>query len=270
MEYSREQTLETILERTERRESQRRRRAILYTLIPIMMALILLVYSSTRIQKETNQVMALQREAAQYEQQIQGLKKIETKYKTRVDELSTLSAQHAAQAKELETRILFLKKELDLSEQRLKSAVKLSQYTHPIDFTDLKTIFSRYPRQSKALELILRLRQRNVGWHLGGQTPDIGFDSPSFAMYVLNKLELPIGRLRSGESILSASRQLFHRLQRVSSPNVGDLVFYPAGYVLFYFRDENNKPFVIGMTPTGITALKPNFSRPVGYGRSGL
>jgi hypothetical protein len=44
-------------------------------------------------------------------------------------------------------------------------------------------------------------------------------------------------------------------------------VFYPAGYALFWFVDRNNRPFVIGMTPTGIVALEPNFAERTGVGR---
>ena len=249
MQSPREQTLENILDRAERRESQARRRAILYTLVPIVMASILLAYSSSRIRRETEQVKALQGDAAQFERQISDLKREAIQY---------------------EERIEFLKSELELSEQRLKKAVELSQYTHPVDFVDLKVIFSRYPRQARALDLILSLRQRNVGWHLGGQTPEQGFDSPSFAMFVLHELGVPTGRPQPEESLLEASRELFERLERGPGPDVGDLAFYPAGYVLFYFKDEHNSPFVIGMTPAGITALKPDFSSPVGYGRSGL
>ena len=45
----------------------------------------------------------------------------------------------------------------------------------------------------------------------------------------------------------------------------GDLVFYPAGYAMFYFADPREGPFVLGMTPFGITALKSDFAKPVGY-----
>jgi hypothetical protein len=256
MQAPREQTLEHILERVERRESQARRRALLYTLVPIVMASILLVYTSVRIHKETRHIQTLQQEKAQYSEQIDALK--------------SQSAQYASEVKTLQERIDSLKKELEDSEARLKKAVELSQYTHAVDFVDLKSIFSRNPREARALELILSLRQRNVGWRLGGQTPAQGFDSPSFAMFILHELRLSTGLVQPGESLLEASRRLFERLKSIPEPGVGNLVFYPAGYVLFYFKDGQNNPFVIGMTPMGITALKPNFATPIGYRRSGL
>lgn len=112
------------------------------------------------------------------------------------------------------------------------------------------------------------LRRREVKWRLGGQSPTEGFDSPSFAAFVLRELNLPGGDVHPEESLLATSRRLWERLPSVPQPSVGDLVFYPAGYVLFYFVDQQQQPFVIGMTPFGISALKPNFARVVGYRRA--
>jgi hypothetical protein len=50
----------------------------------------------------------------------------------------------------------------------------------------------------------------------------------------------------------------------VETPRAGDLLFYEAGYALFYFLEAGNRPFVIGMTPFGITSLKPDFAKPIG------
>jgi hypothetical protein len=51
-------------------------------------------------------------------------------------------------------------------------------------------------------------------------------------------------------------------------PRIGDLAFYPSGYVLFYFLDRSDRPFVIGMTPFGIAALEPGFATIVGFRRT--
>jgi len=34
---------------------------------------------------------------------------------------------------------------------------------------------------------------------------------------------------------------------------------------MFYFADPREGPFVLGMTPVGIAALKSDFAKPVGY-----
>jgi hypothetical protein len=104
-----------------------------------------------------------------------------------------------------------------------------------------------------------------VGWHLGGQSPEQGFDSPSFAAYVLRRLKpeaLP--ELPATNDLVAASRAIISSLPSTNNPGIGDLNFYPSGYALFRFVDRRGQPFVIGMTPQGIVALDPNFSQSIG------
>lgn len=218
-----EQNLDTILDRIEKREKTARKRAILYTMIPIIMAFLLLGYSSIRIQRE------------------------------------------AALVREFETRTARLIETSDSLSMLLSETVELSRYMHPIGFIDLKAIASRYPREAGILNIIIELKENDVRWRLGGQRPDQGFDSPSFAMFVLSELGIAENLIRPGESLHTASRHLSGRLPEKSGPDVGDIVLYPMGYYLFYFKDERDDPFVIGMTPMGIIALNPDFSNPVGY-----
>lgn len=211
-------------------------------LIVAVVALAILIFVATKIGPLLN-------EKAQLEADITGYRK----------EVASLQAGLKAARSELaETR------------QRLRDTVDMARYMHRIDPVDLKVIFSRFPRQARALQLILKLKNKGVGWHLGGQTPAVGFDSPTFAMYIMKQLGLPGGRIAQGDTLLATSRRLFKSLQPSDRPVVGDLAFYPAGYVLFYFKDKDNKPFVIGMTPAGIAALDPGFASPLGYRKSGL
>jgi hypothetical protein len=55
-------------------------------------------------------------------------------------------------------------------------------------------------------------------------------------------------------------------LPRRSKPLVGDVVFYQAGYTMFYYEYRGGSPFVIGMTPLGVLALKPDFAPVISYG----
>src|SRR5205814_2106342 len=67
------------------------------------------------------------------------------------------------------------------------------------------------------------------------------------------------------QSLSEASRSLDDKLPPTTQPRTGDLVFYPAGYAMFYVADPREGPFVLGMTPFGIAALKSDFAKPVGY-----
>jgi len=63
-----------------------------------------------------------------------------------------------------------------------------------------------------------------------------GFDSPSFAAYLLEKnglLAEPASAVR----------------YRLREPEVGPVAFHERGYTMFYFVDGQGQPFVIGMTP---------------------
>jgi len=191
-------------------------------------------------------------------------------YKQEVSRLQIEIVRNREQVTTLKSELHKTREELDDTRERLAKTFEMSRFEHPIDPVDLKMIFSRFPKQARALELMLEMQQQDVGWHLGGQTPEVGFDSPSFAAFVLRELKALELTANQHESLLSRSRQLFSQLEPLDEPGVGDLVFYPAGYALFYYLDHDNKPFVIGMTPTGIVALEPDFAKPVGYRKTGL
>lgn len=226
MAMTSEETFEKLLARIARREQTARRRAILYSFLPIAVAIIILGYTAYRIQSDTVEI------------------------------------------RNLEGQIYDLQTKVQEAEARLGEATDLGRYIHPVDPVDAKMLASLHPREARVLQRILRLRQQGVKWRLGGQSPAEGFDSPSFATFILRELNLPGGDIRPGESLLTTSRRLRDRLPEVSKPEVGDLSFYPAGYVLFYFKGWKGQAFVIGMTPFGITALKPDFAKVIGHRRA--
>ena len=191
-------------------------------------------------------------------------------YKQEVSELKIEMARNRAQFGMMKIELEDTRKKLEEARERLGETFEMSQFEHPVDPVDLKAIFSRYPKQARALELMLEMKQQGVGWQLGGRSPEVGFDSPGFSAYILNQLgALEISGAQS-ESLLSRSSQLFTQLVPIDKPGIGDLAFYPEGYALFYFVDHQQKPFVIGMTPAGIVALKPDFAEAIGYRKSGL
>ena len=226
-----------LLVRIEQREAAARRRTVLLSIVPIVIAAVVLGGMMVGVRRLAQQTDRLKTEAEKF--RLQAVEQRET--------ISKLESQVSA------------------LERQLQQTTDLARFRHAIDLTDLKAIASQYPAPARALELILILRERNVRWRLGGRSPEEGFDSPSFAAYVLRQIKPGvIPGLAPTNDLVAASGTLMNSLPRVDKPAVGDLVFYPSGYVLFRFIDRRGQPFVIGMTPQGIIALEPTFSQPVG------
>ena len=274
---TREPGYEELLGRLEQRERAGRRTALVWTLVPALLALAFLGYSGWQLTTASEQVATLEEQAATLEEQATALRAERTQLAAQADDLRAQSQELHREAEargqhieRLETEIGDLHRQLGEAEQRLQQTLDLDRFRHPVDFVDLKVIFSRHPKEARRLEMIMSLRERGVRWRLGGQTIDEGFDSPGFAAFVLQESGLPSGFDWDAHGLIPASRELYALLRATDGPRVGDLVFYPAGYALFYFLDQDNKPFVIGMTPQGIVALNPDFSEPVGYRRTEL
>jgi cell division protein FtsB len=222
------------------RQRTARRQAWLAVLLPATVGIAFLGYASWQLREAAHDVADLRTQVSQLDQQ--------------VAERTRTIVQLQAQIKDLEAS--------------LQQTTQLSRYVHPIDFVDLKMVYSKARHVAPVLGEILDLRERNVGWRIGGTTPEEGFDSPSFAAYILDRNgALPASKGGGSDGLLPRSRHLLEALPSVSSPQPGDLVFYPSGYALFWFVDHQDKPFVIGMTPSGIVALNPDFAEIVGVRR---
>jgi hypothetical protein len=249
--------LPALLERIERREKSARIRTVLYSLVPLALTVVLLGYSASSVRNAQKQLDALTTEATTYTTQIDALKKNAEAYKTQSQSLQGDTESYKNEVTELQAQ-------LAEAQKALSEAVNLSRSIRTIDYGNAKEFASRFPGSESLLLDILDLRQRRIKWKLGGQSRQEGFDSASFAMYMLRQRASGIESL-PGESLSDASRSLYNKLPPTTQPRTGDLVFYPAGYAMFYFADPREGPFVLGMTPFGITALKSDFAKPVGY-----
>jgi hypothetical protein len=221
-----EQDLDAILARIEQREKSARRRSILYSLVPIVVAVAVLGYTGYQV-NETGK------------------------------ELERTSSELNETNKKLEDTKL-----------QLAKATDFKSLAHPLTPREVKEIASRYyaAREGRVLGKIFDLQMMGVSWHLSGQSPGEGFDSPSFAAYVLERTGVPVGEIRPG---IRLSAQLMENLDPIEEPAPGDLLFYPGGYVMFYYEDMKGEPFVIGMTPFGIVSLDPGFDEPDAIRRPG-
>ena len=153
----------------------------------------------------------------------------------------------------LENTIGGLEKHIHELEVRIEETMVFDRNRYQMDWTNAKSLLSGSDsRQERLILDIIGMKMEGVGWKLNGYSPEEGFDSPSFAAWLLNKNELlriePSQRYRLPEI-----------LPETDNPRKGDLIFYDSGYAMFYFRDRYGHPFCIGMTPLGIAALEINF-----------
>ena len=235
------------LVRVEALKQTARRRAWLTALLPVTLGAGFLAYATWQLQDASQAVASLRAEAQDHAAKV-----------------AVLSAEIDESTRTIEQ----LQGELETLQASLQETTEITRHVHAIDMVDLKAIFSTVPpRVAEVLRTVLELRERNVGWRLNGTAPEQGFDSPSFAAFVLERHgALPLAAA-GREDLLSRSRRLLEDLPAAATPQPGDLVFYPSGYALFLFLDQRRQPFVIGMTPSGIVALDPDFAERVGVRR---
>jgi hypothetical protein len=250
--------LPVLLERIERREKSARSRAVLYSLLPVVLTVVLLGYTASSIRKAQEQIDALKTEASTYTTQIDTLKKNADTYKGQSQSLQ-------GDADNYKNQVADLQAQLAEAQKTISEAVNLSRAVRSLDYANGKELASRFPGSESLLLEMLDLRQRRIKWKSGGQSPQEGFDSPTFAMYMLKQKRASGIELQPGQSLSDASRSLYDKLTPATQPKTGDLVFYPGGYEMFYFADAREGPFVLGMTPFGVAALKSDFAKPVGY-----
>ena len=153
----------------------------------------------------------------------------------------------------LENTIGELQKNINELEVRIKETMVFDRNRYQMNWMNAKFLLSiSSSRLEKLILDIISMKMDEVGWKLNGYSPEEGFDSPSFAAWLLNKNKLlqiePLQRYRLPEM-----------LQETDNPRMGDLIFYDSGYAMFYLKDKNGHPFCIGMTPLGIAALEINF-----------
>ncbi|HBE40174.1 MAG TPA: hypothetical protein DDW27_03055 [Bacteroidales bacterium] len=162
----------------------------------------------------------------------------------------------------LENTIHNLERNVNELETRIRETTVFDRNRYQMNWDNAKMLLSGAGyKQERLIIDIIEMKYSGVGWKLNGYSPDVGFDSPSFAAWLLNKNEIlliePSQRYRLPEL-----------LRETDNPGIGDLIFYDSGYAMFYFRDRNGHPFCIGMTPLGIVALEINFGpRLIKYGK---
>jgi len=222
---------EQIFNKFQKEEKKSRNRMFMYSSIPLIITIILILGSYLTVNDAQKQVTIL------------------------TEEMQTL-----------ETTVVELNREITIKTDSLSEmkkvyelAINYKDKRFSFDFRRDKELFSRYPKQTMMISEMRRMIDKNeIKWHLGGNSPEQGFDSPSFATYIINKY--------SKTEVAAGNRyKLKQILPSTINPKVGDVVFYEQGYTMIYF-EYHNQPFVVGMTPIGLASLTLEFGpKIIGY-----
>ncbi len=163
-----------------------------------------------------------------------------------------------------EQQIKKLNQELSLLNQRLHEADNFKKYKIDISPADRKYyLFTDEINDQlrSVFDDIIKLQNREIKFNVNGKFPAEGFNSPSFITHVLNQNGIT-------DRVEVSASQLIPHFERVSDGyKAGDLLIYESGYCMIYFtnRYTTTGPFVIGMTPSGILALRVDFAREIAH-----
>jgi multidrug efflux pump subunit AcrA (membrane-fusion protein) len=230
-----------------RRERRALRRTTLLTLVPVVAGAALLWLTLDRLH-ETNQ--KLERTQRQLEIVTEQL-----------EEATHARDVARREATRLRAQLKRDRARLQATQRQLRESAKFVGHEHPVTFTDIKGLASTSARAAPLFERIFR--QMPVKWGLAN-TPKEGFTSPGFAGYVLRGLA-PVSASSDPEQALLGLRRT------TEAPFIGDVVLYDTGFAMFYLRDSDHRPYVMGMTPVGVLALEPDFGvKKVAVLRTGL
>jgi cell wall-associated NlpC family hydrolase len=243
----REHEIHDLLHQAELMEKRAKKRMVLYTAVPLVFAIGLLWFTAYKVNKSYSQLQRVNKELNDVNQELNEARSQKTGLEAQLEKMST----------EIET----YRSRIGQLEERLERTLDFSRYVHEFDWTAGKYLASRYPRGWDIIHHIMQMKERGVEWRIGGSNESEGFDSPTFAAYVLAQH----GKIR--DDYLSVRYRLRSVLAPVDRPAPGDVIFYDMGYTMFFFVDHMGRRFCIGMTPVGIVALEMDFSGIVGYGR---
>lgn len=277
-----EDELQSVLERVNERAATARRRALIYTLTPILVGAALIVVTWQQVSTAAEKLDKTNTELAASNESLDNSKREIGKLRTELAQTTADLEALRGQIKELEGQSSELKDEIqknqeelsslraerdnlseqvkDLSAQVEESGVLRNKFFDGDVLVILKDMSADFPSQTEMLEEILRQQETGSGWLAGGIGP-AEFDSPGFAAYLLTQKGLLNG---SPEEL---HYNLLNTLPSGAAPENGDLLFYRGGYTMFYFQDPyTGESFVIGMTTFGIVSMKPDFAERIGIG----
>jgi len=263
MDTSPEQ-IESLHRNIEQYEQKARRRAWLFTIVPLLFGVLLLGYTVWQIQNYGQKLADVQVKLGTTSNELDtstiALQDMRKQLDQANADLAVVQDQLNITTRELENtqkELDSIQKELDQANEELKSANVFLVNSYSIDPVDEKNSLSFLPNQAEILYYIQELQYSGVGWNRNGFSEKEGFNSPNFAVYVLQHFGLI-------SADFNADAMPWQILKPVSKPSIGDIVYYEGGYAMFYY-EINRDRFVVGMTPLGIIAQRLDFAPILGY-----
>ncbi|MBI3152998.1 MAG: hypothetical protein HYZ21_12745 [Chloroflexi bacterium] len=262
MDFSEEQ-LESLSKKIEERERLSRHRAWLLTGIPIIFAALFLAYTiwqiaqaQTKLDSTTNQLAAVEQDyialQAEVPQAQVALAAAQTEVSKANSSLATATAQLATATAQIGEAM-----------SELNRVQAFAEFGCRIDEAVLKEYSSNFTLQAEVLLYLQEIQYRDIPWNPGGFSEGEGFDSPNFALFVLQRFNL------ASLDILPGTRP-WEFLPAASAPENGDIIYYESGYAMFYYKlpveygGTETQECVIGMTPLRIRSLEIDFANQVG------
>jgi hypothetical protein len=251
-----EEQLESLSRRIEERERLSRRRAWLLAGIPILFAALFLAYTVWQIAQAQTKLAATNDQLARVEKAYAGLQ-------TKMPQAQTALAVAQAEIAQASDSLATATAQVGEAMSELNRVQAFSEYACGIDATVLKEYSGSATLQSRVLLFLQESLYGNIPWNPGGFSEFDGFDSPNFALYVLQ-----IHGLASPD-ILPGIRP-WEFLPAASVPENGDIVYYESGYTMFYYKLPSQyegtemRECVIGMTPLRVKSLDVMFARQIG------
>lgn len=270
--------LKSLANRTEQHERLARKRAWLFSLLPIFFAGLLLGYTIWQVQKAARELASVEAKLSDTNAQLVSASQELSTLRTQVPDMqatldSTTSQLTEAQSAlatatvlldQAQAELATAKSELATAQSELDSARIFAQHAVQIDPMAFKGLESEGTPQARLLLYILKMQNNtDIRWNPSGASITEGFDSPNFATYVMGQLDLlPANYTPGGKP--------WKFLHQVNWPANGDIVYYASGYTMFYFeltshRSGETQRFVIGMTPLGILSQEMEFAEILGY-----
>jgi len=299
-----EEMLQSLVEKAERREQMARRRALIYSLAPILLAAALVAFTAWQVATANLQLASINSQVSNLNQTNQQLTRDQAQLKATNSDLAAANQDLSGKNQDLSGKLADTQGQLSgvqnqlTSTQNLLDAQKKELDAARLETAALTAQVNSLQSQITDLENQLKLATRFQSFKFRGsweETVKSMYNRPTstripdLLTFVIQNENIPwkldgttpkdgFNSPRFAAYILQQQKladvdpakivtadDLMKLLPvRRADPKDGDLVFYPQGYTMFYFTDEGGRPFVVGMTPLGVQVLDANFANPIG------